>query len=74
MVLGTLAISILGSALTGSGVTKAGKTQLEQARIINAASSLTNFEVQMNKMNLILMVFDCIFSCHVRGTERIHTL
>ena len=38
MLLGTLAASLLGSALTGGGLIKTGKKQLKQIRIFNATS------------------------------------
>ena len=39
MLLGTLAASMLGSALTGRGVIRAGEAQLEQVKMFNAAPS-----------------------------------
>ena len=39
MLLGTLAASMLGSALTGRGVIRAGEAQLEQVKIFNASPS-----------------------------------
>ena len=39
MILGTLAASLLGRALTGRAVIKQAKAKLEQGRIFNAASS-----------------------------------
>ena len=43
MLLGALAASLLGSALTGKGVIRAVKAQLEQAKIFNDASSFNKF-------------------------------
>ena len=39
MLLGTLGASLLGNLLTGKGTIRAGKGQLELARIFNAVSS-----------------------------------
>ena len=43
MSLGTLGASLLGNLLTGKNTTRAVKDKLEQARIINTASSFNKF-------------------------------
>ena len=43
MSLGTLGASLLGNLLTGKNTTRAVKDKLEQARIINTASSFSKF-------------------------------
>ena len=54
VLLETLAVSLLGSALIGRGVLRAGKETI-RAGDLKLPHSLTNFEIKNIKMNLSLM-------------------
>ena len=55
MLLGTLAVSILGNTLTGNGIIRAG----ERVKFLMLPYPLSNFEIKKNiiKLNLNLIVF-----------------
>ena len=51
MFLGALATSILGNALAGWGVVRAGEGKIRAGESFNAASFLTNFEIRKYYQN-----------------------